>query len=155
MDKDQVASVLEEIGTLLELQGENPFRCNAYHNAARAIQQMEGNLSEIVGAGKLKGIAGIGETLQEKITALVTQGHLPFYDELKSKIPAGLAPKPSKKFSTASHSSAKRESAFDWIKPKRWRPHCSTAFDNVVELFEWNFAVAFADAKKSSATSTY
>jgi len=90
MDKDQVASVLDEIGTLLELKGENPFRCNAYHNAARAIQQMEGNLSEIVGAGKLKGIAGIGETLQEKITALVTQGHLPFYDELKSKIPAGL-----------------------------------------------------------------
>ncbi len=69
MDKDQVASVLDEIGTLLELKGENPFRCNAYHNAARAIQQMEGNLSEIVGAGKLKGIASIGETLQEKITA--------------------------------------------------------------------------------------
>jgi DNA polymerase (family 10) len=90
MDKDQVSSVLDEIGTLLELQGENPFRCNAYHNAARAIQQMEGNLPEIVSAGKLKGIPGIGETLQEKITMLVTQGHLPFYEELKNKIPAGL-----------------------------------------------------------------
>jgi DNA polymerase (family 10) len=90
MDKDQVASVLDEIGTLLELQGENPFRCNAYHNAARAIQQMEGNLSEVVSAGKLKEVPGIGETLQEKITMLVTQGNLPFYDDLKSKIPAGL-----------------------------------------------------------------
>ena len=41
MDKDQVAAILDEIGTLLELQGENPFRCNAYHNAARAIEQLE------------------------------------------------------------------------------------------------------------------
>ena len=41
MDKDQVAAILDEIGTLLELQGENSFRCNAYHNAARAIEQLE------------------------------------------------------------------------------------------------------------------
>src|ERR1700736_4067588 len=31
MDKNEVAAVLEECGTLLELQGENAFRCNAYH----------------------------------------------------------------------------------------------------------------------------
>ena len=37
MDKDQVAAILEEICTLLELKGENPFRCNAYAKAARAI----------------------------------------------------------------------------------------------------------------------
>ncbi len=35
MDKHQVAAILDEIGTLLELQGESPFRCNAYHNGAR------------------------------------------------------------------------------------------------------------------------
>ena len=38
MDKDQVAAVLEEIGTLLELQGENPFKTRAYHNAARTLE---------------------------------------------------------------------------------------------------------------------
>ena len=27
MDKEQVAAILDEIGTLLELQGENSFRC--------------------------------------------------------------------------------------------------------------------------------
>jgi DNA polymerase (family 10) len=90
MDKDRVASVLDEIATLLELQGENPFRCQAYRNAARAIQQIEGNLVEIVSEGKLKGTAGIGETLHEKITILVTTGRLPFHEELKGKIPAGL-----------------------------------------------------------------
>ena len=44
MDKNEVAAILDEIGTLLELQGENSFRSNAYHNGARAIQQLETNL---------------------------------------------------------------------------------------------------------------
>jgi DNA polymerase (family 10) len=90
MDKDQVAAVLSEIGTLLELQGENAFRCNAYHNAARAIQQLETNLADVVKAGTLGDIPGIGATLKEKITTLVNTGHLPFYDELRQKTPPGL-----------------------------------------------------------------
>jgi DNA polymerase (family 10) len=90
MDKDQVAQVLDEIGTLLELQGENPFRTRAYTNAARVIQQLETNLADLVATNKLGDIPGIGETLREKITALVTTGKLAFYDELKAKTPAGL-----------------------------------------------------------------
>src|SRR5579871_5154640 len=90
MDKNDVAAILDEIGTLLELQGENPFRCNAYHAAARNISQLETNLRDIVDAGKLNEIAGIGETLREKVTTLVKTGALPFYDELKKKFPPGL-----------------------------------------------------------------
>ena len=90
MDKEQVAAVLEEIGTLLELQGENPFRCLAYGKAARAILQMEGSLADVVAAGKLGEIPGIGETLKEKISLLVTTDHLPFYEDLKKKMPPGL-----------------------------------------------------------------
>ena len=36
MDKDKVAEILVEIGVLLELKGENPFKTRAYANAARA-----------------------------------------------------------------------------------------------------------------------
>jgi DNA polymerase (family 10) len=90
MDKDQVAAILAEIGTLLELQGESSFRCNAYHNGARAIGQLEEDLGEVVRSGRLTDIPGIGETLREKITTLVTTGSLPFYDNLKAKIPPGL-----------------------------------------------------------------
>jgi DNA polymerase (family X) len=90
MDKAQVAAVLDEIGTLLELQGENAFRCNAYHNAARTIQQLETDLAETVAQGKLTDIPGIGETLRDKITALVQTGHLPFYEDLRQKTPPGL-----------------------------------------------------------------
>jgi DNA polymerase (family 10) len=90
MDKNEVAAILDEIGTLLELQGENAFRCNAYHNAARAIQQLETNLADVIAAGKLEEIHGIGATLKDKITTLVTTGRLPFYDELRAKTPPGL-----------------------------------------------------------------
>ena len=90
MTKSQVAAILDEIGTLLAVQGENPFRCQAYHNAARAIEQLEGNLEEVVAAGQLGSIPGIGAGLKEKITTLVTTGKLPFYEELKAAVPAGL-----------------------------------------------------------------
>jgi len=90
MTKDEVAAALDEIGTLLELKGENPFRCNAYHQAARIVQQLEGDLHELVASGKLGEIRGIGETLQEKIVTLVTTGRLPFLDELRASVPAGL-----------------------------------------------------------------
>lgn len=90
MTKEEVAAVLEEISTLLELKGENPFKCNAYRNGARAVLQLPGDLDEIVREGKLVGVHGIGDTLREKITTLVSTGSLPFYDELKASMPDGL-----------------------------------------------------------------
>jgi DNA polymerase (family X) len=90
MDKAEVAAILDEIGTLLELQGENAFRCNAYHSAARTIQNLETDLAEAVAQGKLTDIPGIGETLRDKITLLVQTGHLPFYEDLRKKTPPGL-----------------------------------------------------------------
>ncbi len=90
MNKHQVAAILSEIGTLLELQGENFHRCNAYHTAARTIEQMDGSLEELVAQKRLRELPGIGETLEEKISTLVTTGALPFYDDLKRKTPPGL-----------------------------------------------------------------
>ncbi|HEV3257958.1 MAG TPA: DNA polymerase/3'-5' exonuclease PolX [Gemmataceae bacterium] len=90
MDKETVAAILDEIGTLLELQGENAFRCQAYRTAARAVEQLETNLAEVVAAGQLGSVRGIGETLRDKITTLVTTGSLPFYDDLRQRTPPGL-----------------------------------------------------------------
>jgi DNA polymerase (family 10) len=90
MDKHQVAAILDEIGTLLEIQGENAFRCNAYHNGARAIANLSVSLQELVDQDRLKEIPGIGETLRAKITTLVQTGQLPFYEDLRQKTPLGL-----------------------------------------------------------------
>jgi DNA polymerase (family 10) len=90
MDKDRVAAALAEIGTLLELQGESAFRCQAYHNGARAIEALEADLATLVAGGRLGEVRGIGDTLKEKITTLVKTGALPFLDDLRSKTPPGL-----------------------------------------------------------------
>jgi len=90
MTKDDVASALEETALLLELKGENPFRCNAYRNAARAIMQMDGDLKEIVATGRLGEVRGIGATLVDKISELVETGELQFLNQLRDEVPAGL-----------------------------------------------------------------
>ena len=90
MDKEQVAEILAEIGTLLELRGENPFKTRAYVNAARTIESLGEPLSKIVAENRLGEIKGIGEALTKKITELVTTGELKYYDELKASIPPGL-----------------------------------------------------------------
>jgi DNA polymerase (family 10) len=90
MDKKAVAERLEEIGVLLELKGENPFKSRAYHNAARVIEGFEGDLAEAVRSGTLRGVKGIGEALFEKIQALVIAGRLPYLEELHASVPEGL-----------------------------------------------------------------
>jgi len=90
MDKDQVAEILAEIGTLLELKGENPFKTRAYANAARTIESLNEPLAKLVAEKRLGEIKGIGEALEQKITELVGTGKLKYYDELKDSIPPGL-----------------------------------------------------------------
>jgi DNA polymerase (family 10) len=90
MDKEQVAEILVEIGTLLELKGENPFKTRAYLNAARALESLAEPLSKVVEEKRLGDIKGIGDALQQKITELVTTGKLRYYDDLKASIPPGL-----------------------------------------------------------------
>jgi DNA polymerase (family 10) len=90
MDNDGVAEILDEIGTLLEIKGENPFKTRAYQNGSRTIEGLTEPLAKIIEEDRLKGIKGIGKALQEKVTTLATTGGLPYYDELKASVPPGL-----------------------------------------------------------------
>jgi DNA polymerase (family 10) len=90
MDKESVAGILVDIGTLLELKGENPFKTRAYVNAARTLESLAEPLDTIVAEQRLGEIKGIGDALQQKITELVTTGKLKYYDELKASVPPGL-----------------------------------------------------------------
>src|ERR1039457_5788648 len=90
MDKDKIAEILVEIGTLLELKGENPFKTPPHPNAARTIQSLNEPLAKLVAEKRLGEIKGIGEALEQKITELVETRKLKYYDELKASIPPGL-----------------------------------------------------------------
>jgi len=90
MDKQQVAEVLLEIGTLLELVGENPFKTRAYQNAARAVENLSEPIERIVAEKRLGEIKGFGAALQDKVSELVTTGRLKYHEDLKASIPPGL-----------------------------------------------------------------
>ena len=90
MEKDKVAEILIEIGVLLELKGENPFKTRAYANGARTIETLSESLATLVGEKRLGEIKGIGAALEQKITELVETGTLKYYEELKASIPPGL-----------------------------------------------------------------
>lgn len=90
MDKDQVVEILVEIGILLELKGENPFKTRAYASAARTIEALNEPLEKLISEHRLGETKGIGVALEQKITELVTTGKLAYYEELKATLPAGL-----------------------------------------------------------------
>jgi DNA polymerase (family 10) len=90
MDKKQVAEILDEIGTLLELKGENPFKCRAFHNGSRIVGALTKDLYELIETGELRKVKGIGEGLAEKITELVQNGKSKYYEDLKKNIPVGV-----------------------------------------------------------------
>ncbi|MGH7953967.1 MAG: helix-hairpin-helix domain-containing protein, partial [Limisphaerales bacterium] len=90
MDKNGVAEILLEIGTLLELKGENPFKTRAYANAARVLENLGEPLEKIISEGRLGEIKGIGEALEQKITELFETGKLKYFEDLKAATPPGL-----------------------------------------------------------------
>jgi len=90
METARIAQVLDEMGTILEIQGENPFRCRAYHNGAEALRGLPADLTEMIADGGLAKVPGIGETLYAKIVQLATTGHLPAYEKLRQQTPPGL-----------------------------------------------------------------
>jgi DNA polymerase (family 10) len=90
MEKGAIAAVLDEIATLMELTGENPFKIRAYSAGARILENLTEDLGELIDRGKLAEIPGLGEALVDKITTLHRDGVLPFHQKLKASIPAGL-----------------------------------------------------------------
>ncbi len=88
--KDQVAEMLEEIATMLELKGENVFKVRAYRNAARAIETFSGNLRLAATEQKLAELEGVGKAIAEKVGLFVTTGSLAYHTELKAEFPPGI-----------------------------------------------------------------
>jgi len=90
MNNIELAAILDEMGTLLEIQGQNRFRTQAYHNAARALEQLGESVADLVSQDRLGEVPGIGQTLKEKVTTLVTTGRLAFYEALRAQTPPAL-----------------------------------------------------------------
>ncbi|MBI1248069.1 DNA polymerase/3'-5' exonuclease PolX [bacterium] len=89
MNNAQIAAKFELLADLLEFQGANSFRVRAYRNAARTIQELSQQISDIVEdpGQKLTDLEGIGKDLAKKCEVLVETGKFPQLEELQKQIP--------------------------------------------------------------------
>ena len=85
--RETLASVLEEIALLLEIQGENPFKIRAYRQGAETVRSYDGDIVQQAKDGDLDGIKGIGKALQEKLHELANTGELEFHRKLRADYP--------------------------------------------------------------------
>jgi DNA polymerase (family 10) len=90
MTKEEIAAALEEIATLLELKGENPFKIRAYTNAARSIEAWGASFSDLQNEETLEKIPGIGKAIAAKVKELATTGSLKFLEELRGQFPGAI-----------------------------------------------------------------
>lgn len=86
MDNLAVARVLGEIGDLLEIKSENPFKIRAYRNAADTIAHLAEPVAGLSPAGRL-GIPGIGKDLAARIAELVETNICRYHQELLEEFP--------------------------------------------------------------------
>ena len=82
VNNQQIAEVLFNIATILQMQQGNPYRIEAYRNAARGITAMEDPVALYFIQGEKPPVPGLGVRLRRKITELVTLGRMTFYTNL-------------------------------------------------------------------------
>ncbi len=85
-----LSRVFHEIGDILEVKGEIPFKTVAYHRAADAIARAPFDVGAAYGSGDRRPIAGVGAAIGDKITELATTGRMDYHDRLRAEIPASL-----------------------------------------------------------------
>ena len=84
-----IARVLAEIGDLLEIKGENPFKVRAYRNASQVVRDSAERVAGLSPAD-LRALPGIGKDIAGRIAELVETGGSTFHRELAAEFPAGL-----------------------------------------------------------------
>ena len=81
-----IARVLAEIGDLLEIKNENPFKIRAYRNAAETILHLGSQVADMTAAERLA-IPGVGKDLAGKLAELAETGTIPYHQDLLAEFP--------------------------------------------------------------------
>ncbi len=86
----QIAEALSSVASLLEFQNSNPYRVQAYRNAARGVLDLREPAAVILARKELLPVPGLGRRLQYRIAELVQTGTMTFYNDLSVQmLPAG------------------------------------------------------------------
>ena len=91
MTNEEIARRFNQMASLMEVRGEDPFRLRSYRMAADAIETWPAPMADIARDQGLTGlleIPGVGKALAGKIVELVQTGSFGAWDRLTMETPA-------------------------------------------------------------------
>jgi DNA polymerase (family X) len=88
-DRFYIAGQLRQIGRLLSVMGENPFKIRAYGRAARALENVAGDFDARIKEGRLTEIDGIGKALAAVVEEIYHTGETALLQQLSDQLPPG------------------------------------------------------------------
>ena len=84
-----IAKILKQVRTLMEFAGEPFFKFMAYERAAETLENAP-PVAELVAAGRLQELPGIGKTIAARIAEICATGSCAYLQELSAKYPLTL-----------------------------------------------------------------
>jgi DNA polymerase (family 10) len=90
VDNRRIAERLDAFATLLELAESNPYTARAYRRAAETIRAAPLPVAELVRAGRVRELRGIGPGIETRLGELVETGAIAELDELERELAPAL-----------------------------------------------------------------
>lgn len=88
--KKEIVSILDEMADMMEFDGQNRFKVNAFRNGANTIRRLDTDIEEMINNKSIKDVKGIGKGLQQVIYEYYETGSSKEYEELVKKVPEGI-----------------------------------------------------------------
>jgi DNA polymerase (family X) len=82
----EIADRLESFASLLDLAGASYYTARAYRRAAELIRETKAPIAELVRAGRVRELRGIGPGIEARLRELVETGRIAELDELESEV---------------------------------------------------------------------
>ena len=86
LDNAAVAERLEAFAALLDLAGASYYTARAYRRAAELIRALEAPVAELVSAGRVRELRGIGPGIEARLRELVETGDIAELRELEREV---------------------------------------------------------------------
>jgi len=81
-----IAEQLEAFASLLDLSGAGYYTSRAYRRAAETIRETKAPIAELVGAGRIQELRGIGPGIASRLRELVETGRIAELEELEREV---------------------------------------------------------------------
>jgi DNA polymerase (family X) len=86
LENKAIAERLDSLATLLELSGASPYASRAYRRAAELIRSTEAPVADLVRAGRVRELRGIGPGIEARLKELVETGEIAELEELEREV---------------------------------------------------------------------